>query len=80
MYASKKNPSRKYKAPTKSFNVGASFERIAVDILGPLLVQSKEINTFFLMFYLPSRIFASTSVESAVISSLIKDSNVRDTC
>ena len=49
-------------------------------ILGPLLVQSKETNTCFLIIYLPSRIFASTSVESAVISSLIKDSNVRGTC
>ena len=34
----------------KSFNVGASFERIALDILGPLLVQGKETNTCFLMF------------------------------
>lgn len=33
---SKKNPPKKYKAPLIAFNVGAPFERIALDILGPL--------------------------------------------
>ena len=35
----------------KSFNVGASFERIALDILGPLLVQG---NKYLLYNVLPT--------------------------
>lgn len=36
MCSQEKIPPRKYKAPLKAFNVGAPFERIALDILGPL--------------------------------------------
>jgi hypothetical protein len=33
--ASKKHPNKKPHAPLQQYNVGASLERIAVDILGP---------------------------------------------
>ena len=48
MCASKKNPSKKYKAPMKSFNVCAPFERIALDILGPL-PRTKQGNKYLLV-------------------------------
>lgn len=42
----RKNPLKKYKAPLKAFNVGAPFERIALDILVPFPEQSKDTNTY----------------------------------
>lgn len=44
----RKNPPRKYKAPLKAFNVGAPFERIALDILGPL-PRTKQGNKYLLV-------------------------------
>ena len=48
MCASKKNPSKIYQAPMKSFDVGAPFERIALDILGPL-PRTKQGNKYLLV-------------------------------
>lgn len=44
----RKIPPRKYKAPLKAFNVGAPFERIALDILGPL-PRTKQGNKYLLV-------------------------------
>lgn len=46
--AAKKAPPRKLKAPLQQYNVGAPFERIAIDVLGPL-TRSKRGNKFLLV-------------------------------
>lgn len=47
--ASKKGPSSRNKGPLQTYNVGAPFERVAVDILGPLPVSSSG-NKYVLVF------------------------------
>jgi hypothetical protein len=46
--ASKKNPQKKFKAPLKPYNVGAPFERIALDIMGPL-PRTRQGNKYLLV-------------------------------
>lgn len=77
--ASKKNPRKKYRAPLKTYNVGAPFERIAIDILGPL-PRTKQGNKYLLVVgdyfskwleAIPLRNQEATTVASKLVERII---------